>query len=124
MKLRTEKTSFWIDIEIGGATCRLEVSPLSSGEIRKIIKTHSKQKFLRGQATEETDELEVRLERFDKTVLNWEGITDLEDKPLPCNGETKRAIAEYNHDFVLQIFEKVDDINIALNSAQAKSKKK
>lgn len=124
MRLRTEKRSFWVKIEIGGAVCDLEVSPLSSKEVREMVQKHTKSRFNRGQKGDETDELALRLERFDKTVLNWEGIFDVENRPLECNGENKRKIAEFNHDFVLAVFEATEDINITLNTETQEEQKK
>lgn len=124
MRLRTEKTSFWVPITIGGAACEVELNPLSSRDLRELIQKHSKTRFSRGQKIEETDEAALRQERFDQMVLDWEGITDLNDEPLPCTAETKRQIAEFNHDFVLAVFEAAEDINVTLNAESAATAKK
>lgn len=123
MRLRTEKKSYWIDVEIGAGKCSLEVMPLSSADIRDIIKRHTKVKYVRGQKQEETDDLAIRLERFCKTVQDWKGLTDEADEPLKATDENKRLIAEFNHDFVLQVFESTDDINVLINASKAEDKK-
>ena len=62
----------------------------------------------------------IMLEQFMFSVLDWKGIVDENDEPLPCNDENKKFMFDYVpevRDFVSEkIREQVEKINAELKN--------
>jgi len=123
MKLRTQKTNYNIEIDLGGSVTEVTVCPLTSTEVRAIIDRHTKVKYHQGQRQEEIDELGIRLERFTRLLVDWQGVVDANDQPLECNEENKALVADHNYDFVNALFDRADQINQEVNQQQKGDKK-
>lgn len=97
--------SFWI--ELNGS--RFLVNPISSSEDAKIAKKYIEWK----NGVPIPDYSKIRKEKFVKTVLNWENVSDVEGNEVKYSEEMKENFAEYNPDFALSIIQKAEKHEVA-----------
>jgi hypothetical protein len=108
LKIRTQNTPFTISVR----DAVFEVLPLSVNEKNKIFRKHTK--WNRTQRSEELNAPAASCEIFVNTVVNWKGIIDEKDKPVPCNQETKYNFFQYNLAVANEVLEKAEEDSAAL----------
>jgi hypothetical protein len=103
LKLRTKSDATY-EVIVEGA--KFTVKPMNNDELSRLRKRHTAVK--RGR--EELDVDSMYYERFDKTVIEWEGIGDENGKPIPCTPENKRMVANLNQEIALEVLRLADNI--------------
>lgn len=103
LKLRTKSDATY-EVVVEGA--KFTVKPMNNDELSRLRKRHTSQK--RGQDVLDVDAMYY--ERFDKTVMDWEGIGNEKGVALPCTPENKRMVANLNQEIALEVLRLADNI--------------
>lgn len=104
MKINLEAISegVWVEWKDG---VEVKIRPLSSSKTVGFQKAATKKEFEfvngRRTVTKKIDDEKFNDSLQDWLVEDWRGLYDQNDKPIPCNAETKKAILDYVHEFRL-----------------------
>lgn len=106
MLIRTsEDQSFWIDVE----DSRFKVRPLTSTQESALQKKHTKVK----KGFPQQDNEAIKREKFQKMVLEWENVQDIDGNDVPFSEAMRDKFAEYNPDFAWYIIRQAEQHNVA-----------
>ena len=118
MRVLTRKDrTFWFEID----DVEVCIRPIPAGELMRIQRKYTKRKLIGGELHEETDAVKLTQELFTRCVVDWKGLEDEEGKPLPCNEETKKVVAELNSSFASEVIKRATQIEQYLNSEELKN---
>lgn len=99
MKLRTRQIE--VEIEVRGIKVRGRA--LTPQEVAEMHEKHVKI-VGRGQESRRiTDAVAISMDTFNRMVLGWEGATDEDGRPLPCDKKSKETVFTYDQDFVAEV---------------------
>jgi len=117
LKIRTkEKAQFWITVN--GA--QFLVEPQSLTEQTRLRKQFTTTK--RGQ--EDIDFIGFFAARVDKVIKAWKGVTDENEKDLPCNAKNKQIFAELNNEDAAEVLNQAAAVNGESVAAEEENLKK
>jgi len=102
INLETMGEGVWVEWKDG---VRVKLRPLATSKTVELRKAATKKtfEFLNGRrnVVEETDDEQFNDLLQEHLIEDWDGFYDQNDKPVPCNAETKKAILDYFHEFRL-----------------------
>lgn len=86
----TNKDDAFADTEFVHSDFKLDITPLTRGQISAIQNRHTKIK----KGVERPDNAAIDAEIFCRCVVGWEGIEDENGDPVEFNDKNKRFIAD------------------------------
>ena len=122
MRLATKKVEFKTKINVGEQEVVVTLTSLSKKEDKELASKNTKVTFSKkGDRHEEMDYIGFGEDRFDAVLVGWEGVYGSDGQPLVCDSDTKRAVFQYNSEFVSAVLDAANDF---ANRAEALKEEK
>lgn len=111
MKLKTSRQEKWIEIKgEDNESASFLVKPMNPKETTQLLGTASKVDWDRGQRFKDPDYYKFKIDKIDKTIIDWRDIEDEDGKPLECNRKNKEMVFLNNPDLIDKVLEMADDL--------------
>lgn len=109
MKLRTEKTEYWIKKTDGeGNVAEFLVEPLSAKESFDLAQDSVAPSVGRNQTNQGPDLYLFKIKKINRVIKGWKSIEDENGKPLECTNTMKEIIYNFNRDMIDEVLDEAD----------------
>lgn len=122
LRLRTEKKTVWLkinsaleveqvekDYSLKDGEAKFHLAILDPKEASSIMDKGVKSVWEKGQRFEKLDMYKIKALRISKCFLNWEGIVDENDSPIPFSEDNKESLFRFNPHVVNALLEKLQE---------------
>lgn len=123
MKLRTEKATAVIEKIDGKDKAVFHVNLLTPKEQAKMVDQVLATKGRRSQETDSESLYKLKISRINKTIFDWDGIEDMNGKPIECNLENKEIVYNYNRDLIDEVLDEADRLSDIRNVRKEEERK-
>lgn len=110
MRLRTNKIEKWIEIKNEEGEASFLVRPMNPKETTNLLDSASKADWERGQRFKEPDFYKFKMDKIDKTIIDWRGVEDEDGMPLECNRKNKEIVYLNNAELIDKVLEMADNL--------------